>query len=270
MMPALTGQTVSHVPTQVLTGGAVYGLHGAVQAETTTLLAAMTVQPDLSRRYLIDDMILSLKNTGLWTPIDFLFVPAAHDEQAGRVNWKNPATVGTNNGATFTANRGYTGNGTSAWIDTGLNWSTLGHFLRDDCSVGLWAVTTDLLNQAIGGVTASRVLITVGSTPAIGSKLNSSAAALTNNIVSCKGYSAITRSVGTDYNVYKDGAFLANNVAASAAIVSDTVALLRNVTAYSINSSFLGAVHGGGGLTAAQIANLYSIVSTYMVGVGAA
>src|SRR5262245_5597796 len=62
-----------------------------IQAETTALLAAMTVQPNAARQTLINDLIYGLKNAGLWIKIDFFYVLAAHDSQAARIGWKTAA-----------------------------------------------------------------------------------------------------------------------------------------------------------------------------------
>ena len=105
----------------------------STQAETTALLAAMSVQPSSERQTLINTLIASLKTyktaagQSFWSALDFLFIPAAHDDQAGRINWKNPAPVANKAGSvTFQTDRGFTGNFGSAYCDTGLALATAG------------------------------------------------------------------------------------------------------------------------------------------------
>ena len=52
----------------------------------------MSVQPTNARKALIDALITSLKSAGVWAKLDVLWIPAAHDSQAGRLNWKSPGT----------------------------------------------------------------------------------------------------------------------------------------------------------------------------------
>src|SRR5262245_39221350 len=100
---------------QIYGGGAT-----PVQAETTALLAAMTVQPNAARQTLINDLIYALKQSGAWAKMDFLYVLAAHDNQAARLNWKTAANLATVNGTcTFTVDRGYNGDGSTGYLGTG-------------------------------------------------------------------------------------------------------------------------------------------------------
>lgn len=106
---------------------------GGTQAETTALISAMTTTPDGTRQTLINTLIASLKTyqTGsgqsFWNALDFLYIPAAHDAQAGRIDWKNPAKIGTVVGSpTFQTDRGYTGNLSTSYIDTGMALATAG------------------------------------------------------------------------------------------------------------------------------------------------
>lgn len=100
---------------------------GDEQAETTALLAAMSVQPSTGRKTIINTAIEKLKlyktsfGVSLWDSLDYLVVGWAHDAQAARIDWKNPATIGSVVGSpTFTVDRGYQGVLNSAYIDMGF------------------------------------------------------------------------------------------------------------------------------------------------------
>lgn len=100
-----------------------------VLPETTNLIAAMTNQSlPPGRATAINTLIASLKTfttafgVSLWDRLDCLYIPAAHDPQAARINWKNPAQIATVVGSpTFTTDRGYSGVTGSSYINTGLN-----------------------------------------------------------------------------------------------------------------------------------------------------
>lgn len=124
---------------------------GATQAETTALLAAMSGAPSGARQIIINRMIEKLKlyqtdHCGsAWTAIDTLFVMAAHDEQAARIDWKNPARIATKVGTpTFVVDRGYSGVTNTSYLEypnvlstesfnlnSTLNQSHIGCIVRD-------------------------------------------------------------------------------------------------------------------------------------------
>ena len=92
--------------------------------ETAAIIAAMTVKPNAARTTAIDNLVYALKNGGVWAKLDVLYVLAAHHEQAGRINWKNPGTfdLTAGNSPSFTTDTGFTGS-TSApypYLDTGF------------------------------------------------------------------------------------------------------------------------------------------------------
>lgn len=113
-------------------------------AEAETLVAAMTVAPNGARKALIDTFIGALKTAGLWSKIDVMWVLAAHDEQAGRLNWKSPGnfTLTAVNTVTFTVDRGFAGDGSSGYLDTGWHAGTHAvQFTRDNASVSVYQRT---------------------------------------------------------------------------------------------------------------------------------
>jgi Glycosyl hydrolases family 16 len=131
------------------------------QAETTALLAAMNVQPNQTRINLINTLIASLKSyttslnpsMSLWQALDFLYLEAAHDKQAARINWKNPSQAGTEVGnPVFVTDRGYTGALNTSYIDTGINLSTAGFQLTNTLShIGGCVVQSTTANGNIIG-----------------------------------------------------------------------------------------------------------------------
>ena len=84
-----------------------------------------TTPPDPTRKALINTLVKSLKAAGVWTKLDALYLFAAADAQAARRNWiqdlYNATAVSS---PTFAADRGYTGDGAAAYLDTGFNPST--------------------------------------------------------------------------------------------------------------------------------------------------
>ena len=72
-----------------------------------------------ARKVLINDMIVGMKADGDWAELDFLQVYAAHAEAAALLNWvKNDHNGTAVNAPTFTADSGYTFDGSTDYINT--------------------------------------------------------------------------------------------------------------------------------------------------------
>ena len=92
------------------------------EPEAEALFSAFTTPPTDARKSVINNTILIWKGNGFWDEADVIAVFDAETSQAGLVNWKNPAhTFTLVNSPTFTVDQGFTGNGTSSYID--LNWN---------------------------------------------------------------------------------------------------------------------------------------------------
>lgn len=106
--------------------------------ETTALLARMTAAPSSTRVAVIDQLIRALKAAGIWARLDALWLLAAHDAQAARLNAVQGAyDLTAVNSPAFTADHGYKGNGTSAYLASGyIPYVVGGKYLQNDASVG--------------------------------------------------------------------------------------------------------------------------------------
>lgn len=247
-------------------------------AEATAYFAAMSVQPDATRKSALDTLISSLKTGGVWAKLDWLTVHAAHDEQAARVNAVNPAQVASVGVApTFTTDRGYTGNGTTQYLNTGWNASTAaGKFTQNDCSMGVWC-GTDVSSGAqydCGNGNA-----TINARSGTNTALTVQSAAGSSTVLSpatSVGFTSWTRTSSTAGTAYKNGA--------SMGAISTTSATLRNatflicaantsttgtVTAGNFSTRRIQALCWGSQLSGAEQLALYNALATYMTAVGA-
>src|SRR5690348_14967319 len=122
--------------------------------EAMALFAAFTTRPTSQRKQLYDKIIRQLKVSGIWGALDCFYIFAAADSQAALINIKNPGTFNATaqNGPTFAADRGYTGNGSNSYVDSNFNASTAGgNYVRDSAHMAVWSLTTVTpTNQAIG------------------------------------------------------------------------------------------------------------------------
>ncbi len=111
-------------------GGYIY------QAETVTLLRALTGTYSTARKIQIDKLIKSLKASGIWAKLDVFQMYAAPTAADAVVNWKSPGTFNATlvNSPTLEADRGITGDGASSYIRSGFIPSTNGVNYQKDSS----------------------------------------------------------------------------------------------------------------------------------------
>lgn len=117
---------------------------GTSDTSFDNLIAAMSVPPTTLRQGEIARMIQALYASGTWAKTDAMWVMAAHDEQASRLNWIAPGsfTLTAINSPTFTTDRGWAGNNTSSYLDTAWDASNNGsQFQQNDAHMSLYART---------------------------------------------------------------------------------------------------------------------------------
>lgn len=90
----------------------------------------------------LDTFITSLKTAGIWNLCDVLWLPATNgDSDFACYNLKNPASFKLTkvNSPTFTSLQGFTGNGSTAYLDTGFNPSLHGvNFTQNEAGMGIY------------------------------------------------------------------------------------------------------------------------------------
>ena len=92
-----------------------------------------------ARLRLIDRLIRALKAGGAWDALDRLWIFAAENAAAALIDLMAQSAATAVNSPTFTADRGFTGNGTSSYLDTNLSATAAGlKFARDSACFGGW------------------------------------------------------------------------------------------------------------------------------------
>jgi hypothetical protein len=108
------------------THGFVASSIGQFDADYQAVLNYATTQgytlPSASQRILQNQLMISLKNAGVWSKLD-TFAVFATDGNSGfaLIDWKRLSQYTAVNSPTFTSNGGFTGNGTSSYISTNYN-----------------------------------------------------------------------------------------------------------------------------------------------------
>lgn len=271
-----------HMPTPMMFGG------DAFDADALAYIAAMSVQPDAARKLLINSLVVGLKDSGVWAKMDCLWLVAAHDAQAGRLNAKAPSRFALTPqlGPTYTTDRGYTCNGTSSWLGTGFTpgFSSNVLFSQNSAHVSSWLnqVLSDAADDSgndsisIGAIgDSSRVLVRPRTSVGVQVKLNDAFQRVGMSATTKLGLTAGSR-VSDSETIIQRNATSVSVSATSAATQATQIALMRADFGYEggFDSFYMqGRVAFasiGAGLTSGELVALYSHVSAYLTAIGAA
>jgi hypothetical protein len=256
------------VPTVCITAGSTVD-----DSATGVLVAAMSTPPSAARRTLIQNCIVALQDAGIWDELDVLYLFAAADSQAACLNWKAPASnvaVPTNT-PTFTADRGYAGNGTTSYVDTtfapathGVNWT------QNDASLWVWCLT-DSQNSArdAGNMTAplSSVVARSGS-GAFNGHINQGGASTFGAISNSLGMTGVQRRGATDLRGWRDGVQHGSTQTTVSTAVTTQSLWVCGGNATSFNTRQESFFAAGASLTGLE-ATFFNIIGEYLAGVGA-
>lgn len=251
------------------------GTVAGYEAEASALFARFSVDPGATRKGHINTLIAALKTAGVWSLLDMFYVMAAHDSQAALLNWVSTSFNGTaTSSPTFTTDRGYAGNGSSAYINTGFNPTTAPSpkYTQNSGHIGVWSRTNNStstyydIGQLISGNLGLNCRSSSGST--MRGYLNSATVSNFGANGTSIGHLVLNRTVSTHHYGYFNGTATATVAATSNALTSSNVALMRAATNYSARE--LAVFHMGSALDDTKAAALYNAIQTYLVAVGAA
>lgn len=250
-------------------------------AEAKALFARMSVEPAATRKGQIDTLIRRLKIAGLWTKFDILYLLAAHDAQAARLNWIADAhNLTAVSSPTFTEDRGYAGNGSTSYLDTGWAPSTGPNFTLNSASLGVYvnAGTDDgaATRVAAGCISSGAGAIVIPrsqTTNKLRGRINASASVdSTGSAATILGLSCLTRTDASNVNLYRNGALDSTVSSASASMPAIALAILANNNAGVIanfSDARVAFAFAGAGLSAADIAAINTLVLAYLTPIGA-
>lgn len=243
----------------------------SLRAESSAIVAAMSSPPDRARQLLIDQAVTALVDAGVWSKIGVLYVFAAHASQAALLNWKSPAGSPALlvNSPTFTTDRGFSGDGASAYIDTQRAWNGISGIAQNDAHVG--AVTRFSTNTQAAGLIGNGNVLIGRSSNNLDSRLNTSTTANGGAVsgASVTQHLLLSRTSSTNTDRYVSGVAAAASNAASAALATQNLAGLRFGGLFAASGLVLGALHAGSQLSASEAAAVSSALLAYMQGVGA-
>lgn len=236
-------------------------------AEAQALAARMSTPPTAARKNLISKTIRALKTAGIWDKLDVLYLLAAADSQAALLNWKGATYDATNNGAAFTADRGFTGDGAADYISTGYEPGD-GQFAAANHCFGRHMRVANINNLWDMGARLLGNQVRIQSDGAGTYAYDGGASVATG--LSGLGNISVSHVGGTMF-LYRNG-LLVGSASATLTVFAYEIFLL----AYNDSGSSAGHAQGqisaawlGAALTAGETATLHAILSTYLAAVGA-
>lgn len=102
----------------------------------------LSVQPSAAFKSAINTLVLTLKADGNWTTLDRLWIHAAEVQQHATISLVNPTSTAITevNSPTWTANQGYTGNGSTQYLNTNFNTSSSGvNYTQNSNCIGIYS-----------------------------------------------------------------------------------------------------------------------------------
>jgi len=253
---------------------------GYKNAETTLYLTGQTVTPAQATR--IDNFITMLKDslgiTSLSSKFDAMYLLANESATLGLRNLvKRSSDATAVNSPTFTQWEGFTGNGTSSYLNSNYNpTSAAGVFTLNSASMGIYSRTDgagnwqDLAGRTDGaGVGFSGMTITDGSSLYIRMNSNNAGMSVTNTVG--LGFFIATRINSDSVSIYRNGIKLSEQTKTTNGLTNANIfigALNTAGVASSYSTRQYSFVYFGSDLTQTQYRMLNNCVEWYMDALG--
>jgi hypothetical protein len=244
-------------------------LYNALNAyiASVRIFSAFTTPPSAARQTLIQNCVGSLITAGVWDKLDALYMLAAADSQAAKINWKNPGTYNCTevNAPAFAADMGFTG-AVGKWVDTTLNpiTSPSPKYTQNDAGMFAWALQ-DLLSGGIFSNGQSNLRVYPKFTD--GSYYVALQGPLINApMADGRGLIAASRTTASSVSTYKNGVLIITGANTSQAIGNVPLVFLAGAS-----DAYSGQIAAGGfgsQLSAAEHLAIYNALRAYLTGVG--
>ena len=250
-----------------LWGGVPQGQRRFRDSSAVALFARMTgLLP--SRKELMNTYIAALKTAGVWDKLDVRQITAGSSEVNALLNWKADAINATNNGATFTTNRGFAGDAAATWVSTGFNpTSVAGQYVRDSAHMGFWIETDGADSDGHGAATTAYVRHASGN---LTGRINDATTA-TFGAASATGFHLLVRRGASDKRGFVNGVQVgAPLTTASTGIPNAIAGIGRWNTNATYTDDRVAMFTAGAALSDAEILADYTATRAYMTGIGVA
>jgi hypothetical protein len=177
--------------------------------------------PSGSQQVKQNQLIVDLKNTGIWSKLDSFGVFATDAGSSfALIDWKRLSLLTAVNSPTFTTNQGFNGNGTSSYINSNYNPFSNGvNFTQNNASLGVYLLSNPSGDFVyIGGYSNASILTLVNPNRGFPlGRMNDTAAFPTTGL-SATGLISQNRPNSTTRNIYGNGTLHESGTSASTGV----------------------------------------------------
>lgn len=213
-------------------------------------------------------MICGMVTDGVWAKLDLLYFFAAPNSTDALLNMVGATTTSLSATApTFTANTGFTGNGTSAQINaTGYTISS-GHCVQNSCALFAWNNTPGAAdNGVLIGNSSSFNTTMYLSSLSFGSDLTGTVSGGTgitsSTLASGTGLITMSRTSASQTDLYQNTTNIGTNAADTSAAIGTNTATFLGIPGGIWTAGTEGAAGFAGGLTSTDVTNLQGRLHT--------
>lgn len=169
---------------------------------------------------------------GWWTKCDAYWNGATNTSTTANLNWVSPSfTLTTALGPTFTANVGWTGNGTNSFLNTNYNLSTAGgNYTLNSGSLSIYVENSRAANgnYSMGATDNTNFAFAITNFTggnALG-EINGTGTNASGAVASSNNSITVSRTASNLTTIYKNGSSIGTTASASAALVNLNMYLL--------------------------------------------
>jgi len=194
--------------------------------------------PSASQQIKQNALLVSLKAAGVWTKLDtFAMFANNGGSNFGLIDWKRLALYTAVNSPTFTTNQGFTGNGTSSYIDTNFNPATSGTNYKLNDASRYYMQFSGTGTVAFDGVMTGNLTNTIRAGATTQSFINGVGLSASFTFNNGQGVRSIHRTSSNDVTLYNDKT-QATRTSASTSVASQTQLILRRGNSYGLNETY--------------------------------
>jgi hypothetical protein len=214
--------------------------------------------PSASQQLLQNQLVVDLKDGGIWSKLDTFSVFATDgDSDFALIDWIRLTQYTAVNSPTFTTNEGFSGNGTSSYIETNFIPSINGvNYTLNNASRMAWVTGTGTTAIDGHGSAGNRSIKNNSNNHQINS-INNLNTVLDNT---ADGYHAINRTSLTNVELFI-GTTQNSRTQTSTLLPITEQFILRNQTNYSTNKIW---VYGMGASLVSENTDFYNALNTYL------
>lgn len=247
--------------------------------DALAIFERMTTEAPPENMVAINALVTGLKNAGLWTRLDSLYVPVgAHDQQAGLLDWKRDGVSAVLHGsAVWSAQYGFVGaTGSGSYIESKYDPAVDStQYTQNNCSVGcyLTMLASGASLQYYFGDSGDIAPYIALAHAASGARFytlgpNNSLAQYTPNDTEAVGLVSLDRSASNRWDVFLNGVSIDSGADASSGLASSEMYILAmrgsGGTAYYGAGARMAVWYAGSSFSAVEQANIKALIDDYM------